>query len=146
MTDSGCGGTRRLLARALMVMALLLITGLSATAMAACARKEPAVYTEADNGATVQATVGDVITIRLSENPSTGYAWTFELSDGIERRTDTYVAGEQSPAVVGAPGTRELTLDVTEAGTQSVKGAYLRSWEGPDSAAERFSLTIEAGG
>lgn len=104
---------------------------------------QPAVYTEADSGKTVEAAIGDVLTIRLVENPSTGYLWQMELSAGLEQRSDTFIQPSASPGLVGAPGTHEFTVAATAAGTQTIKATYSRPWEDKSEGEKTFSLTVE---
>jgi inhibitor of cysteine peptidase len=114
--------------------------------LAACggdAGSGSAVYTEADNGRTVTAAVGDSITIRLSENASTGYSWTLRQSSGLSLLVDDLEQPTASPGLVGAPGVRVFTLEVTATGTQMVQAAYERPWEaGTVEPAGEFTLTI----
>lgn len=126
------------------VSLLLLVGTLTACAGAGDDGTEPAVYTEADRGRTVKALVGDSITIRLSENPSTGYSWKLRQSGGLELHADDFLQPTASPGLVGAPGTRVLTLEVTGSGTQSVDAVYERPWEpgGRSGMEQEFSLTI----
>jgi inhibitor of cysteine peptidase len=130
------------------VLAGLLLLS-AAGSLAACGEEAdgtgPAVYTEADDGRSVAAAVGDVLTVRLSENPSTGYSWEPTYSGGLEPGDDEFVAPSASPGLVGAAGTRSFSFVVSAAGTQSFAAAYERPWEaGTVEPAEEFTLTIEA--
>ncbi len=128
------------------LVAAALILLLATAFLAACRKEaEPLVYTEADSGTSVTAATGDVITVRLVENPSTGYAWAFELSAGLEEHENEFLQANVSPGVVGAAGTRELSVTATKPGTQSVRGTYARSWGDPAETAGKFTLTIEVG-
>ncbi len=123
-----------------------LVLALAAASLAGCGGDEapPAVYTESDSGKTVSAAVGDSIVIRLVENPSTGYTWQVNLSAGLEEQADSYIEPSVAPGVVGAAGTREITVAVTAAGSQSIEGRYVRPWEDESTpAVQTVSLTIE---
>lgn len=108
------------------------------------------VYSEADNGTTVRAAVGDAFTIRLGENPSTGYTWTLRQSSGLkllrdefEQPTASPVSGGPSPALVGAPGTRVFEFEVAGTATQLIQAVYHRTWETRDDAGtQEFTLTV----
>lgn len=101
------------------------------------------VYTEADDGCTVTAAVGDSVTIRLSKNASTGHSWTLRQSSGLSLLVDELEQPTASPGLVGAPGTQAFTLEVTATGTQTAEAVYERSWEaGTVEPAEEFTLTI----
>jgi inhibitor of cysteine peptidase len=115
-------------------------------ALAGCgagAEPQPLVFTEAQSGDTVTAAVGDVIEVRVAENPSTGYQWTFTASGGLGSHGDAFISPSASPQVVGAPGTREVTFVVTGPGEQQIIGVYARPWEfGPGPSHPDFKLTI----
>jgi inhibitor of cysteine peptidase len=129
-------------------LACLLLTALAGS-LAACGgtgdgAAESFVFIEADSGRAVEATVGDTIAIRLSENPSTGYSWSATSSDGLQQLESRFATPSVSPALVGAPGTRVFTYEVRAGGRQSVEAIYARSWEtGASRTAGRFSLTID---
>jgi predicted secreted protein len=147
--DGPIGGRRRVpVARTVAGLAAVALAVLvAAGAVAACGGSAesagPAVYTAADDGRTVEAAVGDTIEVRLTQNPSTGYAWEVTASDGLSTEADDFVAPSASPELVGAPGTRVLMYEVTAAGTQSIAAVYARSWEaGAGGDEQQFSLTI----
>ncbi len=124
--------------------AVVALVGLTACGASDAGPAEHAVYTDADNGRTVTAAVGDSITVRLSENPSTGYAWKATYSEGLEPLDDESVTPSSSPDVVGAAGVRVLTVEVAANGSQSIEAVYERPWEaGMTEPAQVFSLTIE---
>jgi inhibitor of cysteine peptidase len=123
----------------------LLSLVVAVAAVAGCGGEAtPAAYTEADSGSTVRAAVGDELTIRLSENASTGYTWTLRQSSGLKLLADDLEQPTSSPEIVGAPGTRVFKLEVTGTGTQLVQAAYHRTWEAKDDAGtQEFTLTVE---
>jgi len=131
------------------VLALAAAVVLALVALAACGASdagpaEPTAYTDADSGRTVAAAVGDSITVRLSENPSTGHAWEATYSAGLEPLDDEFVTPSASPDVVGAAGVRVFIVEVTANGSQSIEAVYERPWEaGMTEPAQVFSLTIE---
>lgn len=131
--------------RAILVTLVIVAVATLAAGPAACGGDAggTAVYTEADDGRTITAAVGDSITIRLSENASTGYSWTLRRSSGLSLLVDDLEQPTASPGLVGAPGTRVFTLEVTATGTQTAEAVYERSWEaGTADPAEEFTLTI----
>ncbi len=100
--------------------------------------------TEEEDGDTLTAAVGDVVTVRLEENPSTGYAWRATASDGLTLTDDRFIAPSVSPGLVGAGGTRVLAYEVASGGTQRIEAVYERPWEsGTTEPAATFSVTIE---
>lgn len=132
-----------------LAVVLVALLSLAAVALAAGCGEDAvgsgaAVYTEADSGSSVTAAVGDTVIIRLSENPSTGYAWDASSSDGLQQLESSLVVPSASPAVVGAAGTREIRYEVRQSGRQTVEATYARSWEtGESGTAGEFTLTID---
>ena len=45
----------------------------------------PQTFTADDNGKGVTVNSGETFWLRLPENPTTGYAWDFQLSDGLTK-------------------------------------------------------------
>src|SRR5262245_21975440 len=58
------------------------------------------VLSEQDFGRTVNVRMGEVVTVRLQENPTTGYRWAVETASGLEQTGDHFEAG----GAVGAAG------------------------------------------
>lgn len=86
------------------------------------------VYTDEDTGKTVQEARGELLNIRLGENPTTGYSWTLSLSDGLTLTGDEYIPSQAGGQIVGGGGIRSLSLRATGEGKQTVTGEYRRPW------------------
>lgn len=105
----------------------------------------PAVYTAADDGATVAASVGEQFTVSLEENPTTGYEWDMKAGAGLTLVGDEFVGPSPSPSpLMGAGGTHSWVFRVDKAGTLTLTGLYVRPWEADGKSAADFSLTIAA--
>lgn len=139
----------------LSVAALAAAGVLAAASLAACggtggsspapSLPAPAVYTAADDGATVEASVGEQFTVNLEENPTTGYKWDMKAGRGLTLVGDEFVGPSPSPSpLMGAGGTHAWVFKVNEAGTLTLTGLYVRPWEADGKSAADFSLTIEA--
>ena len=85
------------------------------------------IYTEADDGKTVQEPLGETFGIRLQENPSTGYSWNLSLTEGLSLTADEYIASP-SAGRVGAGGVQSYTLVTTAKGDQLARAEYRRPW------------------
>jgi len=130
---------------ALASAAVLMACGATAGSSPAPSSPTPAVYTSADNGATVQASVGERFTVSLAENPTTGYTWDMKAGPGLTRVVDKFVGPSPSPSpLMGAGGTRSWVFRVDKAGTLTLTGLYVRPWEANGKSAADFSLTIKA--
>jgi inhibitor of cysteine peptidase len=86
------------------------------------------VYTEADSGKAVQEPLGETFTIRLQENPTTGYAWNMTVSGGLVISRNEYIPSSSTPQTVGSGGTRSFTLVTSARGDQAVTAEYRRPW------------------
>lgn len=94
-----------------------------------------------DHDRSVDAAVGDMITLRLPENPTTGYRWELTVSDRsvITRADDEYLSGGEAS---GSGGVHRFELQAHSAGTARVALQLRRAWEPEDMAAQQFSITV----
>ena len=98
-----------------------------------------------DNGTTIDAVVGDVIVVRLAENPTTGYRWSLESVEGslLETKDDRFVL-DPGPQM-GSGGTRQFRFRATAAGTTPINLKHWREWAGEDSVTERYAVQVRVG-
>jgi inhibitor of cysteine peptidase len=99
-----------------------------------------------DNGTTIDAVVGDVIVVRLTENPTTGYRWSLESVEGslLTIEDDTFVLDSGPP--MGSGGTRQFRFRTTAAGATPIHLKHWREWAGEDSVTERYTVQVQAVG
>ncbi|WP_159429237.1 protease inhibitor I42 family protein [Methanohalophilus halophilus] len=97
------------------------------------------------DGSTVNASTGDNFSIRLEENPSTGYQWNLTTSDGIKIVADEFELPENE-GVVGEAGFHVWTFRIMDDGNQQIDAIYKRPWENVTGEEETFSLTLEVEG
>jgi len=98
---------------------------------------------EQDNGRRLPAHVGDVLEVHLAENASTGYRWAPDTYDA--RLLEPVEATSSYPnATIGAGGTATFRFRVIGSGSGAFALKYWRHWEGDRSAAQRFTVTIDA--
>ena len=104
--------------------------------------------TAADAGKVVRAAVGNLVTITLQSNPSTGYNW--ELRDFDYGVADFYksetLPADSGNVLFGAPSKTVVSLQAVKPGTQDIKLVYRRSWEPPDQVAETFAFRLQVDG
>jgi inhibitor of cysteine peptidase len=99
------------------------------------------VLTESDNGRRVEVTEGQMVVVRLAENPTTGYRWAIEELTGpltVVREGSERV----DPARRGAGGVRILAFATKGPGRGEVSLALRRS--GTSEPAERFQCSIDS--
>ena len=63
------------------------------------------VVTEEQNTATVYMNMSTVITVRLPENPTTGYQWNLTTTPGLGITDSRYVPSDSTVNMVGSGGT-----------------------------------------
>ncbi|MEA3282908.1 MAG: protease inhibitor I42 family protein [Euryarchaeota archaeon] len=105
-------------------------------------------YTMSDNNSDISVEIEGTFGISLESNPTTGYEWNITECDYsiLELVNTSYEsAGNQTPPVVGAGGSRNWTFMGLKDGETALKLVYLRSWEGEDSAANEYLLHITVG-
>lgn len=97
---------------------------------------------ETDAGKNIQLSVGDILSITLTSNPSTGYTWETEtIADPLlEQIGDgTY---QSSSNLVGASGKLTLQFKAIKAGTQTLTLDYHRSFEKGVAPAKTYQITV----
>jgi len=131
-------------AGALALSALLAVTGIAPADTDAGGGPTAVVktLTRADGGSSVQMKVGDVVAVRLAENPSTGFVWSTDSTGGDALQL---VDSEYLPAAdgrVGGPGERSLSFRAVAAGNVELRLKLWREWEGDKSIVDRFAATV----
>ena len=102
--------------------------------------------TNSDRGKTVTLKVGQSVTLRLNENPTTGYRWVIPAFDAqLIRLTDdrfepTVTANKP---MMGAGGQRILVLQANRPGTIHLNLENKQSWDLESPSAESFDLTVQ---
>jgi inhibitor of cysteine peptidase len=82
---------------------------------------------ETGNISTLTLNKGTVFTIRLDENPTTGYSWNASVTSGLTVLNSTYVSG--GSGLMGAGGVHEWKIEATGTGAQQFNAVYERPWE-----------------
>lgn len=100
-------------------------------------------FTSGDSGTTIQANLGDTMTIQLPENPTTGFRWAIQDADDsiLDLQSSDYKTAQPG---VGGGGQRTFTFGVKAAGTTDLQLKEWREWEGDRSITQRFNITIQA--
>jgi inhibitor of cysteine peptidase len=105
------------------------------------------VVTEADNGTNISLEKGETFYLRLPENPSTGYSWELNLTQGLNNVSTEYYPPEQPEGIeqplVGAGGVRLWEIKAVAEGSQQVAGVYKRPWENETADGGTFTLNVE---
>lgn len=107
---------------------------------------EQQVITEDDNGTTISLEKGEIFYLRLEENPTTGYSWELNLSQGLSLVSDDYYSPESEESeqpLLGAGGVHLWEIKADSEGKQLVTAIYKRSWENETGTEEKFTLNVE---
>jgi len=100
------------------------------------------IVTDADKGLAVQLKSGDVLEVRLSSNPTTGYEWyVHPQSTKLLKLTGQSQTDATQPGV-GRPIVQIFKFEAKGKGTGTLLLHYVRSWEPPDPNEEQFSLQV----
>ena len=93
---------------------------------------------EQDRGRTVEVGAGGLVTVRLKENPTTGYRWQLASAGGLELANDRFEPGN----AIGAGGVRVLEFRAASPGSHAIRMKNYAPWEGESSAIDSFEATI----
>lgn len=97
-----------------------------------------------DDGAVVEAEVGERVSLELEGNPTTGYTWEVTAIDPAVLALAGEPDYESSSDAEGAGGTYTFLFDIVGAGETEVVLQYFPSWEEPTDTAGRFAFTLSA--
>ena len=100
------------------------------------------IFSEKDNGASVEVQRGAKVTIELNENPTTGYRWTISSIDEVflEPKGDEFLPPDQTTP--GAGGLRRFFFRAKSAGSTALSLINKRAWQRDDQAVGAFRLII----
>ena len=127
------------LMRTVVVMSFFLALAL----FSGCGTNE-AIITDSGNGRQITVKTGDVVTVSLDSNPTTGYSWQVIEIDNtvlIQDGDPEYKQDAGSAGLVGAGGTETFRFKATGSGETSLKLGYRRPWENVPPI-ENFSVKI----
>ena len=104
--------------------------------------------TKADKGRTLHLKSGDIVTVQLASNPTTGFQWEFG-TPALDRkvvslREDRFISPKGD--LCGAPGKRSLSFQAEGPGRTDIRLIYVRPWEKDRPPAEEFFLSFEVEG
>lgn len=97
------------------------------------------ILNDQDRGRTVEVEAQSIVTVRLDENPTTGYRWNVETAEGLETIGDSF---ERAGDAIGAGGVRVFRFRTSASGSHRLSIKKWRDWEGESSIIDRFYATI----
>ncbi len=98
---------------------------------------------KSDLGKTVHVHKGDSISVKLDENPTTGYRWVVETVDNqiLELLGSSYSPLETG---IGAGGLRSFNFLVKLQGKANLQLKLIREWESSSAAIDHFEVILQA--
>ncbi len=99
------------------------------------------------NGSTQQLKKGEVMTVSLESNASTGYAWIATISNPavvVQMSEPQYTEpNSTSTPVVGAPGMQTFFFQAVDKGRANIKLEYARSFEPGVAPVQTVTITVD---
>ena len=97
---------------------------------------------ETERGNSFNILQGSIVSIRLEENPTTGYEWEISEIDSrvVELQDSEYIGA--SGNFLGAGGVRIFTFEAKSLGITPISLKLLREWEQEEAAIENFEVTV----
>ena len=97
--------------------------------------------TNAASGKTLVLDKPGLLALKLNANPSTGYSWQVSASSAaVTKVGSSFTIVREEEAMVGAPGTEIIFLNVQEPGTYTVNMEYKRPWK--KLSLDKFGFTV----
>jgi inhibitor of cysteine peptidase len=96
--------------------------------------------TQAQNGSNLGISAGDVVVVRLAENPTTGYRWQMDASPGLTLTGDQFSSSSTS---AGAGGERIWRFASSASGIFRIEASLRRAWEADVPPQTRFQVTFQ---
>jgi inhibitor of cysteine peptidase len=100
-------------------------------------------FDQQDNGRVIDARVNDLVIISLPENPTTGYQWDVQTSDGMTLKSDVFKRPFSYPPRAGAGGVRTWDYVITGAGTQEFSATYHPAWMPAEETDQHYDLVFD---
>ena len=86
--------------------------------------------TDSDNGRNITLNTGEIITLTLESNPTTGYSWqVMEVENAVLTQDGEADYKSESQNLVGAGGTETFQFKAVGSGKTTLKLGYMRPWE-----------------
>lgn len=131
--------------RIVFLVAAVALLGLTGCSPSEKTKKTEMVITEAENGGEVLLKAGQVLTVQLESNPTTGYGWAVTGCDETVLRSEgdpQYVAEPQAGNRTGAGGWEVFHFQPVHAGETRLELAYRRPWEKDVEPVEVFTVAV----
>lgn len=129
------------MAMSITVLAAVLVVVLMA-GISGCSAQTALALEGDDDGREITLQKGQILTIKLEGNPTTGYSWEIVESEGAILRQIGEPEFEAESDLLGAPGTQTLRFEAVETGQMELKLVYQRPWETAVQPLETFTVQV----
>jgi inhibitor of cysteine peptidase len=101
--------------------------------------------TDADNGKQISMRPGEILTLTLESNPTTGYSWqVMELDSAVltQEGDPEYKQSSGAEGLVGAGGTETFRFKAVGSSETTLELGYMRPWESVPPV-ETFTIQVD---
>ena len=86
--------------------------------------------------------IGDKLYVVLCSNPSTGFEWSYEMSDDSVIKEEDHDFEEPDSNLPGAAGKETWTFEAVDKGTTIIDMDYSQPWEGGIKQEWTYRITV----
>ena len=122
-------------------LALMLVLGLFSITLTACKANKVRI-TEGHNGQVLTLNQGDLLSLSIEGNTSTGYIWEIEEVDSSVLALKGEPDYRSSSRLTGAGGTYTFTFEAAAPGNTTLRLKYYRSFENDVPPIKTFTVTV----
>ena len=103
---------------------------------------------EANNGSTITASVGQIISLSLEELGSAGYQWQLSidkkyLNPLCERTIGSKCGSQPEEKCIGGPVSRWSWYEVIKSGQTSITGVYCHPWDCQNTTQKKLNINLQ---
>ncbi len=101
------------------------------------------ILSKVDNSKTITLRRGQMLILRLDENPTTGYRWSSPIMDEQVLQVKSDDLNLPSNTAIGGGGQRIFTFQANNLGQVKLQLKNWREWTGEQSIVDKFEVTIQ---
>jgi inhibitor of cysteine peptidase len=121
---------------------LVIVAAIVVAAVSGCAAQAALALEADDNGEEITLQKGQILTIKLEANPTTGYSWEIVPSDNAILSQTGDPEFEADSELLGARATQTLRFEAVESGRMELRLVYHRPWETGVQPFQTFSVLV----
>jgi inhibitor of cysteine peptidase len=121
---------------------VLIVATLVVAALSGCTTQATLALEAQDSGGQINVQKGQMLTITLEANPTTGYNWEVLHTEGAIVRQVGETEFQADSELLGAAGAQTLRFEAVAAGQTELRLVYRRSWETGVEPLETFTIQV----